>query len=137
MTLSALVLTGHDDPTRALSIASYREPAMQPRITYAPSGDEHGDTPLSWSYQEIVHSFNVFDEGSDSEATTRAKIAELTAALGRLTFPMTITVDDADPETWVCRAGAVTPVDDRNSTDLQTHEALWAVVIPAYPIRSV
>jgi len=136
MGLEPLVLAGNDT-TRSLSIASYREPAMQPRINYAPTGDAHGDMPLSWSYQETVHALNVFDEGSTSEATTRAKIAELVAALGRLTYPITVPVDGASAETWTCRAGAVVPVDDRTSTDLQTHEALWAVTIPAYPIRSV
>ena len=136
MTLAPLILAGNDT-TRSLSIATYREPAMQPRITYAPTGDTHGDMPLSWSYQETLHAFNVFDEGSTSEATTRAKIAELVAALGRLTYTMTVTVDGAPAETWTCRPGTVAPVDDRNSTDLQTHDALWAVTIPAYPIRSV
>lgn len=137
MTLSPLLLCGHDDPSRVLSVSTYREPAMQPRINYAPTGDDHGDTPLSWSYQETVLAFNVFDEGGASEATMRAKIAQLVAALGRLTYTATITVGDADPETWTCRAGAVAPVDDRTSFDLQGHRPMWAVTIPAYPIRSV
>lgn len=136
MSLSPFVLCGHD-ATRDLSVTAYREPSMQPRVSYAPTGDGHGDMPLAWSYQEVVHAFNVFDEAAESETAMRAKIAELTAALGRLRYEITITVDDADPEMWDCRAGAVAPVDDRNSYDLQAHNPLWAVTIPAYPIRSV
>ena len=138
MSLSAFLMTGHDDASRVLSVSSYREPAMQPRINYAPdNGDLHGSVPLGWSYQQTVLAFNVFDEVGTSEATMRVKIAELTAALGRLAYPVTVTVDDADPETWTCDPGAVVAVDDRNSFDLQDHRPMWAVTIPAYPIRSV
>lgn len=137
MSLSALVLTGHDNPSRFLSVSSYRDPAMQARIAYAPTGDGHGDMPLGWSYQETLLAFNVFDENPSSEADLRSKIAELTAALGRLIYPVTVTVADAAAETWTCRAGSIAPVDDRTSSDLQTHKSAWAVTIPAYPIRSV
>jgi hypothetical protein len=114
----------------------YREPAMQARINYAPTGDAHGDVPLSWSYQETVLSFNVFDELSTTEAAARAKIATLVAALGRLSYTVTITVDGATAEVWTCRPGSVVPVDDRTTFDLQSHRAVWTVTIPAYPIRS-
>jgi hypothetical protein len=131
-----LLLTGHDDPARDLSVTGYREPAMQARINYAPTGDAHGDVPLSWSYQETVLSFNVFDELSTTEAGARAKIAALVAALGRLSYTVTITVDGATAEVWTCRPGSVVPVDDRTTFDLQSHRAVWTVTIPAYPIRS-
>lgn len=132
-----LLLTGHDDPARDLSVTSYRDPAMQARITYAPTGDHHGDVPLSWSYQETVLAFNVFDELSDTEDAMRLKVAELVEAVGHLSYTVTITVDDASAETWTCRPGAVVAADDRTSTDLQTNRPVWTVAIPAYPIRSV
>lgn len=137
MSLSPLLLTGHDNPARLLSVSGYREPAMQARINYAPTGDSHGDIPLGWSYQQSLIGFNVFDELGDTEADARAAIAELSAALGRLTYTVTITVGDADPETWTCNPGSIAPADDRTTTDLQTHANVWAVTIPAYPIRSV
>jgi hypothetical protein len=137
MSLSALVLTGHDDPARVLSVSGYREPPTQARITYAPTGDGHGDIPLAWSYQQTLIGFNVFDESQDGETEARARIAELAAALGRLSYSVTITVDDADPETWTCDPGSIAAADDRTTSDLQTHTNVWAVTIPAYPIRSV
>jgi hypothetical protein len=137
MSLPALLLTGHDDPARLMSVASYREPSMQPRITYAPTGDAHGDMPLGWSYQETVIAFNVFCERPATEADARSAIAEVAAALGRLNYTMTITVNGAAPETWTCRPGSIQAADDRTSTDMGTHENVWGVAIPAYPIRSV
>lgn len=137
MSLSPLVLAGHDI-TRVLSVSGYREPSMQARITYAPTGDQHGDMPLGWSYQEALLGFNAFDEApGDTEDDARAKIAELAAALGRLSYEVTVTINDADPETWTCRPGSIAPADDRTSIDLQTNTNTWAVTIPAYPIRSV
>jgi hypothetical protein len=137
MTLSPLVLTGHDDPTRSLSVTDYREPAMQARITYAPTGDAHGDVPLSWSYQETLLNFAAFAETATSEADARAKVADLTAALGRLSYTVTITVNGATPEVWTCRPGTVAPADSRTYSDMVSGKPVWAVSIPAYPIRSV
>lgn len=137
MSLDPLILCGHDNPARLLSVSSYREPAMQPRINYAPTGDDHGDVPLSWSYQETLLGFNAFAEDATDEDDLDSRIAELTAALGRLIYPVTVTKNGGTPVTWTCRAGAVAPTDDRTSADLQDHTAMWAVTIPAYPIRSV
>lgn len=137
MTLDAFVLCGHD-ATRDLSVTAYREPAMQPRIQYAPTGDQHGDTPLGWSYQEAILSFNVFNETvGDTEDDMRGKIAELGAALGRLSYTVAVTIGDAGAETWTCRPGTVAPVDDRDSIDLRSARPLWAVTIPVHPVRSV
>lgn len=126
-----------NDTTRDLSVTSYREPALAPRITYAPVGDSHGDVPLGWSYQETILAFNVFDEGSTTEDQMRVKIALLAAALARLSYEVTVTVNGAHAETWTCRPGTVTAADDRTSTDLRNHRPVWSVAIPAYPVRSV
>lgn len=132
-----LVLTGHAEPTRFLSVSDYQEPALQPRITYAPESDVHGDLPLGWSYQQSILGFNVFYEGGSSETVMRAKIAELVAALGRLSFTTTVTVNDADPEAWTCNPGSVTAVGGRTRTDMRLYNPVWSVAIPVYPIRSV
>lgn len=136
MTLDPLVLTGHAEPTRILSVSDYQEPAIQARINYAPDGDGHGSMPLSWSYQESILGFNVFYEGRTSEAEMRSRIATLTAALGRLSFETTVTVSDADPEVWTCRPGSVTPVGGRSLSDLRLFNPVWSIAIPVYPIRS-
>lgn len=136
MSLTPLVLTGHGDPTRALSVSNYQEPAMQARVTYAPTGDEHGDMALGWSYQQALLSFSVFAE-EDSEADARAAIAELVAALGRLGYETTVTTNDADAETWTCDPGSVVPAGDRTAADMRNFTNEWVVTIPVYPIRSV
>lgn len=137
MSLSPLLLCGHDNPSRLLSVSGYREPGLQARISYAPTGEGHGDIPLAWSYQQTLHGFNVFDELGTTEADAREKVAELAAAIGRLSYSITVTIDDADPETWTCDPGSIAPADDRSYTDLVNHNNIWAVQIPAYPIRSV
>jgi hypothetical protein len=138
MTLSALVLTGHVDVSRVLSVSDYQEPAMQPRIQYAPSSDDvSGEMPLGWVWQDSILGFNVFSDASATEADMRSKIAELTAAVARLSYETTVTVSDADPEVWTCRPGSVTPVGGRSLVDMRLHNPVWSVAIPVYPIRSV
>lgn len=136
LSLTPLILTGHADVDAVLSVSNYREPAMQPRINYAPTTDQHGDMPLGWSYQEALLSFTVFPV-STTETDARAKIATLVAAVSRLTYSVHITVNDAADEQWTCRPGTVVPIDDRTFTDMKTFDAEWAVTIPAYPIRSI
>jgi hypothetical protein len=137
LSLSPLVLAGHD-VTRALSVSDYQEPAMQPRIQYAPSSDDvSGEMPLGWVWQDSILGFSVFAEDADTESDLRGRIAELTAAVARLSYETTVTVNDADPEVWSCRPGSVTPVGGRTSADLQDHTSVWSVAIPVYPIRSV
>jgi hypothetical protein len=138
LTLSALLLTGHDNPARVFSVADYQEPAMQPRTQYAPSSDDvSGEMPLSWVWQDSILGFNVFAEDVTTEADLRSRLAALTAAVGRLSYATTVTVGDAAPETWTCRPGTVTPAGSRTSFDLQTHDPVWSVSIPVHPIRSV
>ena len=137
MSLTPLLLTGHDDASRVLSVSDYSEPPLQARITYAPDGDAHGSMALGWSYQQTLLGFSVFKESAASETAARAAIAELAAALGRLSYTVTITVGDAAPETWTCDPGSIAPAGGRSFNDLKTYDNAWAVTIPAYPIRSV
>lgn len=137
MSLSPLILTGHAEPTRVMSVSDYVEPAMQPRITYAPTGDGHGDMPLGWSWQESLLNFSVFLETAASESAARAAVAKVVAAVSRLSYTTTVTVAGASPETWTCRPGSVVPAGDRTTSDLQSHANVWAVSIPVYPVRSI
>lgn len=137
LSLSPLILTGHDDPTRVMSVADYMEPALQARINYAPTGDGHGDMPLGWSWQESLLNFSVFLENAASESAARAAVATVVAAVSRLSYTATVTVNGASPETWTCRPGSVVPAGDRTTSDLRTHANVWAVSIPVYPVRSV
>lgn len=132
-----LVMTGHAEPTRFLSVSDYQEPAIQPRILDAPTGDGHGDMPLGWSWQESILGFNAFYEEATSESEMRSRIAELTAAISRLTYQTTVTVSDADPETWTCRPGAIVPLGGRTRSDMRLFNPVWSVAIRVHPVRSV
>jgi hypothetical protein len=138
LSLTALLLTGHDDAARVLSVSDYQEPAMQPRIQYAPTSDDvAGEMPLGWSWQDSILGFNVFAEDASSEADARSRVAQVVASVARLSYAITVTVGDADPETWTCRPGSVTPVGGRSLVDLTHHDPVWSVAIPVYPIRSM
>lgn len=136
LSLSPLVLSGSDD-ANALGISGYQEPAMQPRVSYAPdSGWVDGDAALSWKWQQSILGFNAFPSAT-SEVSARALHAELVAAVTQgLEFPVTVTVDDADPETWICNPGSVVYVEGRDFPDLLRHNAVWSVILPCHPIRS-
>ena len=131
-----LVMSGNNDASTALKVVSYREPAMQARIRYAPTSDyEHGDIPLAWSWQQTLLSFEVTTRGATTEAAARAAVAELVAAVARLSYSVTVTVDGAAPETWACNPGTVAPRDDRNRVDVTHHSSVWVVTIPCHPVR--
>jgi hypothetical protein len=135
--LSLTPLVIKSDRTTGLTLVSYREPAMQPRIKYAPTSDwQHGDLALGFTYQQVVLSFQVAARTAASEAVARSAIAELVAALGRLSYLVTVTLAGAPAETWTCDPGAVVAVDDRQYADLAHHDPAWQISIPAYPVRS-
>lgn len=136
MDLPALVL--RNDRTTPLTLTRYREPSMVPRITSAPrSAWIPGDIPLAWTWQESQLLFGVAARDATSEAAARAAIADLTAAVARLSYQVTVTPVDANPETWVCRAGSVEPAADRDYADLAHHDPEWIVSMPCNPIRGV
>lgn len=137
LSLPALEMSGNDGAATPLKVTTYREPAMQARVKYAPSSEyEHGDVALAWSWQQTVLSFEVTTRGAATETAARAAVAELVAAVARLSYTVTVTPDDAAPETWACDPGTVAPRDDRSLVDLTHHSSVWVVTIPAHPVRS-
>ena len=138
LSLSPLVLKGHDDGSVTLGVTSYTEPAMQARVAYAPtSGYLHGEQPLGWSWQETMLNLSVVTFGQATESGSRALVAELLAAITQFRYVTTVTVDDADPEGWLCRPGSLTPVSGRSVVDITHHIPEWSVSIPCHPVRSV
>lgn len=135
--LEPLVLYGHGSEP-GLGVSDYTEPAMRPRIGYAPDSEWiHGSQPLSVVWQESILGFNVFPDEAESETEARQWLAVLVQAVGRLRYTVTVTVDDAPPETWVCTAATVSPVGGRTSVNLRDHDPVWEVTIPCQPIRSI
>ncbi len=136
LALAPLVLSGSND-ANPIGITDYSEPAMQPRITYAPdSAYEHGSMPLATVWQQTILGFEVSTTEAASEAESRVLIAELLQAISQFSFTVAVTVDGAPAETWTCHAGAMQPAGSRTFADLLRHNPVWSVTIPAYPIRA-
>ena len=134
---AVLVLSGSVDGY-SLGITDYTEPAVQPRVTYAPdSAYAHGSVPLASVMQDTVVGFAVCTTDAVTESASRALIAELREAVGQFQFTVTVTVGAAPAETWACHTGSVTPVGSRTTVDLANYDPEWSVVIPAQPIRTV
>jgi hypothetical protein len=131
-----IVMDGSEGGTTPLGVTTYADPAIQPRVQYAPTSPYlHGDTPLSWSYQESLLSFSVVAMDPASEAAARALIETLRAAVSRLSFTVTVNVNGAGDEVWRCHAGSVTPAGGRGYVDMRDHNPVWSVTIPCYPVR--
>lgn len=137
LALAALVLSGSND-ANPIGITDYAEPAMLPRVTYAPdSAYEDGSMPLAVSWQQTILGFEVSTTEAASEAASRLLIAELVRAVSQFSFTVTVTVDGAPAETWTCHAGSVQPAGSRTFADLLRHNPVWSVTIPAHPLRAI
>lgn len=137
LSLADLVMTASAGYT-GLGIVNYTEPAMQSRILYAPSSAYiPGDVALAATWQQTSLNFDVVAPRVSTETQARAAIAELLTAIYRLQFPLTVSVSDADGETWTCDAGSVAPLGSRTYVDLRYHGPVWGVSIPCHPVRAV
>lgn len=134
-----LILSGTAGTTEALGVSGYQEPGMLPRVRNAPESDfVHGDLALGWTWQQTFLNFTVFATAAATEQAQRDSIAELVLALTQFpAYEVTVTVDDADAETWQCNPGSVTPLNGRSVYDVRLHNPEWAVTIPCYPVRSI
>lgn len=133
--LDPLVLLGHvGSANTVLGVIGYREPARQTRVRYAPPSDfTHGDVALGWNWQQSVLPFTVRGFGA-TETQVKAAIAELEAAVARMSYEVTVTVSDAPALVWTCDPGQVIPVRDRSYTDLRLAVPAWSVEIPCHPV---
>lgn len=136
LSLSALVCSGKRDGSPLL-LTDYAEPAMQARVGTSPDSEwVHGSQALSWAWQQTILSFSVMADAS-TEAAARAVIAELRAAVTQgLNYSVTVSVSDADAETWRCQPGSVTPAGSRSLADMRRPVNVWNVTLPCYPVRS-
>lgn len=120
-----------------LGIVNYREPALQPRVRYAPSADDiHGEQPLAWSWQQSILSWDVVTDDCANEAESRALVAEIRAAISRLSYLVTVTVNGATPEVWTCVVGEANYTGDRTYADLTDSNPVIGVSLPCNPVRS-
>lgn len=128
-----LVLSAADDGN-PYGIVGYAEPALLAVVQYA--GDSpwvHGSTAVSARWQQTVLGFDICPV-ADTETELRALVAELRAAVSQFVFTTSVTVSDADAETWRCDMGSIAAV-ARDYTDLANLNPVYPVTIPVYPIR--
>lgn len=137
LALAPLVLSAADD-ANPLGITDYTEPAVLPRVTFAPdSAYENDSLQLAVAWQQTILGFEVTTDLAATEAASRLLIAELRQAVSQFSFTVTVTVDGAPAETWTCHTGSVVPVSSRTFSDLENHDPEWSVTIPAHPIRAI
>lgn len=137
LSLTPLVLDGARGGSD-IALLSYREPAMQTRLSLAPQSRLiHGDQLLGWSWQQTLHQFQVATIGAASESVSRGLIAGLVAAISQTSFTLTVSPNGAPDEVWDCQPGSLVPDSDRGPIDLRRHEPTWTCSIPAYPVRGV
>lgn len=135
--VAPLVFSGSDG-SGDFGIVRFREPAVEPEVTYADrGGNHHGDIATAWRYPDVVHDWAFVTDEAGDEPTSRSQLAVVRAFLVRLQYAMTITVAGAPPETWSCKPGSLSPASDRDRNDLADGNPVWNVNLPAHPIRTV
>ncbi len=134
--LTPLVLSAVVD-ANALGIANYTEPPMQARIRYAPSSDDqHGDVPLSSTYQQTFLQFDVVTDLATTEAASRTLLASLRAALSQFAYTATVVINGSPAETWACNTGSIAAI-PRTYMNLEGVDPVASVQIPCHPVRSI
>ncbi len=137
MSLAALTFSGTPG-VGELGIVrdSYQEPQLQPRLRTVGADDIHGERTQAWKWQQTILAFDVVTDASATEAESRALVAEIRAAVSRLSYAVTVTVNGATAEVWACTVGSANYRDARMYADLVDHNPVVSVSIPCHPVRS-
>lgn len=117
-------------------ITNYREPMLQTRRRTVEADDIHGERTQAWKWQQTILAFDVVTDASATEAESRALVAEIRAAVSRLSYAVTVTVNGATAEVWACTVGSANYRDARMYADLVDHNPVVSVSIPCHPVRS-
>ena len=135
LSLSPLVLVAEN--ATDLGLTDYAEPALLPRVSYAPTSDfQHGDVPLGWGWQQTLLNFS-FLTIADTEAESRALVDAVRNAITQgLEYEVTVTASDAAAEVWTCNPGSLTPAGARTLVNMRHVRPVWSVSLPCYPVRS-
>ena len=134
LSLSPLLMSGAEDGTPwGILGDSFQMPTKQARVAYVGGAWLHGSVATGWSWQQGLLSFNASPDVA-SEAALRSAVAELEAALGRLSYQATVTTN-GQAETWRCDPGTLTS-EGRTLTDLDSFDPVFTVTIPVYPVAS-
>jgi hypothetical protein len=122
-----------------LGITDYTEPAVAPQNIYASTSDyEHGETIRGARWHNTLLSWEVVTDAASTEQAAREAIAEVLAAVSRLEYEVTVTVDGAPAETWLAQGyGTVTVNGARTFANLRDHNPVWSITLPVYPTREI
>ena len=117
-------------------ITNYREPQLQTRRRTVEADDIHGERTQAWKWQQSILAFDVVTDDSATESESRALVTEIRAAISRLSYAVTVTVNGATAEVWSCTVGDANYTDDRTYANLVAHNPVISVSIPCHPVRS-
>lgn len=131
--LDPLVISGTFDGN-ALGLLSYQPPALVPRYGYAPDpADVDGSELISVAWEQTAIGFDWCREGS-TETELQAAYAEVAAAIGQFSFPVTTQVSDAPAQVWTADRGTMNPSTREYSDLVDPGTVVYAVAIPVHPI---
>ena len=120
-----------------IGITGYQEPGSLARIQYAEASPWlHGQTALSWAYDQTLLQFSVCPFGAASESEADELIGALRAALSRLSYSTTVARNGVS-QTWTCDPGSVVSAAARTRINMDRPNVTeWNVTIPCYPVPS-
>jgi hypothetical protein len=123
----------------SLGITEYTEPAVAPQNIYASDSDyEDGETIRGARWHNTLLTWDVVTDAASTEQQARETIAALRAAVSRLEYEVTVTVDGAPAETWLAQGyGTVTVTGARTYANLRDHNPTWSITLPVYPTREI
>jgi hypothetical protein len=106
-------------------------PGLDPETVTAGSNWLHGTPAVSFTWRDGVFSGSVFPVADD--ATDLADlVAQMRAALGRLSFPL-VTVWGSVSQTWTARPGGLVPSPVR-AYHVKLDRPVYSLTIPCHPI---
>ena len=132
LSLSALVLHGDRQDGWCL-MPGWQVPALVPNNAYASSPNTHGAVATHATWQLGFMSGDVVLSGADNPADRANAIAELRAALSRLSF--TITQDwGGQTETWTTQGYSTITPSPLSYVSVTRDEPVYSLSIPVYPL---
>jgi hypothetical protein len=126
-----------NDRTTPLTLVSYRDPARQTRVEYAPSSAfEDGEIPLAVSLQQSLLVFSVAARVAESEWDAKSALFELDQVVRGLDVRVHV-IWESHTEIWACHAGGRAPAGERTYADLRDHDPVWDVSLPCHPVPTI
>ena len=131
LSLGPLVFSANDDANVWGIMPGYQQPGLVPETRVASSPLTHGEVATRFKWQQALHQFDAFPNVASAAALTAAK-AEVRAALGRLSYSVTVT-ENGQATIWDCQPGSFMP-SPIDYPELDALHPAFAITIPCHPI---